>query len=123
MEPGRYNAKASIGPQRESSLTTYSYKIGFFKQLVIALKPEEGNSMRIPSKKIPALSEAKIKKGVFVGPQIRKLVMNDKLSGMPTDVRLAAWNSFKEISSGSLGKHRAEKHRVQRYCINIGRKL
>ena len=30
---------------------------------------------------------------------------------MLTDVQLSAWNSFKEICSGFLGKHRAENYR------------
>ena len=90
-----------------------------FLKFVKALRLEEGNSiMKYLQKKFPALSEAKIKKGVFVGPQIRKLVVNDELPGMLTDVQLAAWNFFKDIYSGFLGKHR-----VQRYCINISRKL
>ena len=77
-----------------------------------ALKLEEGKSiMKYLQKKFSALSEAKIKEGVFVDPQIRKLVVNDELSGMLTDVQLVAWNSFKNICSGFLGKHRAENYR------------
>ena len=117
---GHIKKQWSLTDTRESSLITSSYKIECFKQFVKALNLEEGNSIiKYLQKKFPTLSEAKIKKGVFVGPQTCKLVVNDELSRMLTDVQLAAWNSFKDICSGFLRKHRVEKHRIQRYFINI----
>ena len=125
MEPGRHNVQnRPLVPKEKVLLPPLHIKLGVFGQFLKALKLEEDTSiMKYLQKKFTSLSEAKTKESVFVGPQIRKLVVNDELSEMLTDVQLAAWNSFKEICSGFLGKHRAEKHRVQRYCNSIGRKL
>ena len=103
MEPDRYNVRnRPLVPKDKALLPPLYIKLGVFKQFVKALKLEEGNSiMKYLQKKFPTLYEAKIKEGVFVGPQIRKLVVNDELSGMLTDVQLAAWNSFKGICSNS----------------------
>ena len=46
--------------------------------------------MKYFHKKIPTLSEEQIKKDVFVGPQIHKLIVNNELSGIQADVQLAA---------------------------------
>lgn len=44
--------------------------------------------------KFPQISEAKIKDGIFVGPQIRELHQFDEL--LRGDEK-AAWKSFKEV--------------------------
>ncbi len=113
MEPGRHNVQNHpLVPKEKVLLPPLHIKLGVFKQFVKALKLEEGNSiMKYLHKMFPALSEVKIKEDIFVGPQIRKLIVNDELSGMLTDVQLSAWNSFKDICSGFLGKHRAENYR------------
>ena len=38
----------------------------------------------------PKLSDAKIKEGVFVGPQIRKLILNDMFDKALNETELAA---------------------------------
>jgi hypothetical protein len=40
-------------------------------------KDQNGSAFKYLAENFPQLSEAKIKEGVFVGPQIRKLFMDD----------------------------------------------
>jgi hypothetical protein len=48
------------------------------KQFVKAL-PKEGEYFKYLCKKFPGLSDAKLKDGIFVGPDIRKLLSDDRL--------------------------------------------
>ena len=49
------------------------------------------------------MSDAKIKEGVFVGPQIRKLILNDMFDKTLNETELAAWKSFKQVCSNFRG--------------------
>jgi hypothetical protein len=49
------------------------------------------------------LSTAKVKEGVFDGPQIRKLTKEYAFSRTMTDLELQAWESFKEVMIKFLG--------------------
>ena len=96
-------------------------KLGLMKQFVTALDPNS-NSFNILKNTFPRLSEAKIKAGVFVGPDIRKLMANDKKfrTNLKRTER-AAWDSFKEVTRSFLGNTRAASYRdivknlVERY--------
>jgi hypothetical protein len=43
------------------------------------------------------LSDAKIREGIFDGPQIRKLMMEDNFTDTMTEIEEDAWNAFKEV--------------------------
>ena len=64
------------------------------------------------AEKFPRLSEAKIKEGVFVGPQIHKLfrdnMFNNLLQG---DEKEKAWDAFRLVSTNFLGNIRAENYK------------
>jgi hypothetical protein len=49
------------------------------------------------------LSHAKFRKGIFDGPQIRKLMMDDNFTNTMTEIEEVAWNAFKEIVKKFLG--------------------
>jgi hypothetical protein len=44
--------------------------------------------------KFPRISDAKIKEGVFVGPQIRELKLDVKFEYQLSEVEKTAWKSF-----------------------------
>ena len=56
----------------------------------------------------PSLSNAKIKEGVFIGPQIRKLLRNDEFNKMLNEDERTAWNCLKDVCQSFLGSHRAD---------------
>jgi hypothetical protein len=49
------------------------------------------------------LSHAKIRDGIFDGPQIRKLMMDDSFTDTITEIEVDAWNTFKEVQKKFLG--------------------
>jgi hypothetical protein len=53
------------------------------------------------------LSHAKIREGIFDGPQIRKLIMDDdSLTDTMTEIEEDAWNAIKEVVNKFLGTSR-----------------
>jgi hypothetical protein len=61
-----------VDPQ-EVLLPPLHTKLGLMKQFVKALQ-RDGNCFKYLCSKFPGLSEAKLKEGSFVGPDIRKLI-------------------------------------------------
>jgi hypothetical protein len=49
------------------------------------------------------LSRAKIREGIFDGPQIHKLMMDDSFTDTMTEIEENAWNAFKEVVKKFLG--------------------
>ena len=68
-------------------------KLGMMKQFVKEL-PKDGKTFKYFLSKFPRLSEAKPKKGVFVGPDIPKLMKDNKFKNVMNNVERSAWNSF-----------------------------
>jgi hypothetical protein len=72
-------------------------KRGIIKQFVKALE-KSGSCFYYLSMKFPALSEAKVKEGIFDRPQIRKLTMKDAtFANTINDVEHQAWNAFTDV--------------------------
>ncbi|GBL87680.1 hypothetical protein AVEN_81310-1 [Araneus ventricosus] len=72
------------------------------KQFVKAL-PKKGECFKYLCDQFPGLSEAKLKEGVFIRPDIRKMTKDENFeTKMETNVR-EAWESFKLVITSSLG--------------------
>ena len=67
-----------------------------------------GSAFKYLAEKFPGLSEAKIKEGVFVGPQIRSLFRDDMFNNLLEGDKKKAWDAFRLVSSNFLGYIRAE---------------
>ncbi|KAL6463765.1 hypothetical protein MHYP_G00281560 [Metynnis hypsauchen] len=78
------------------------------KMLLGALKYDEYGWEVIGDFKM--LSEAKIKAGVFVGPQIRKIIECSEFPKKLNRKERAAWNSFVAVVRGFLGNHKDENY-------------
>jgi len=63
------------------------------------------------AEKFPRLSEAKIKEGVFVGPQIRKLFRDDMFNNLLQGDEGKSWDAFRLVSTNFLGNIRAENYK------------
>jgi hypothetical protein len=61
---------------RKVLLPSLHIKLGLVKQFVKAL-PKKGECFKYLCKKFPGLSDAKLKEGIFVGPDIWKLLSDD----------------------------------------------
>ncbi|GFU61049.1 hypothetical protein TNCV_4436791 [Trichonephila clavipes] len=48
--------------------------------------------------KFPKISEAKVKEGIFVGPQIRSPMHDEKFEELLNPLEKAAWQAFKNVT-------------------------
>ena len=60
--------------------------------------------------KFPRLSEAKLKEGIFIGPQIRDIIKDEFFDKLLQGNEKAAWDSFKFVVKGFLGNRRAQNY-------------
>ena len=84
-------------------------KLGIIKQFVKALDHDKPAFQYLQTK-FPKISDAKIKEGILVGPQIRELMLDETFSGTMDQYELAAWDAFKQVCQGFLGKHIAPNY-------------
>jgi hypothetical protein len=75
------------------------------KQFVKAL-PKTLNCFKCLCKKFPRLLEAKLKEGVFVGPDIRKLMFDEDFLLTMTEFEREAWIAFKSVVTKFLGNNK-----------------
>jgi hypothetical protein len=80
-------------------------KLGIMKQFVKAF-PKTGNCFKYLCKKFPHLSEAKLKEGVFIGPDIRKLMFDEDFPLTMTEVEREAWIALKCVVTKFLGNNK-----------------
>lgn len=59
----------------------------------------------------PGLSDAKLKEGVFVGPQIRKVISDKNFDTKLNTTELEAWRSFNGVVYGFLGNKKEANHK------------
>lgn len=83
-------------------------KLGIMKQFVKDLD-HKGDCFKFISQKFPGLSTEKIKAGIFDGPQIRKLVKDNKnfIKSM-NKLESNAWKSFELVMKNFLGNNRSK---------------
>ena len=83
---------------------------GLIKQFVKALD-KNSDAFKHSQNFFTKISEAKIEGGIFVGPQIRKILDCNEFLEILTTER-AAWNSFAPVVRGFLGNHKAGNYVV-----------
>ena len=74
---------------------------------VNALKRDEAGFQYL-IKLFPKISYAKIKEGVFVGPDIRKLIDDNNFTKCLSATETAVWKSFKSFVRSFLGKRKSD---------------
>jgi hypothetical protein len=85
-------------------------KLGLIKNFVKALGNDSA-AFKYLGTKFPSISSAKIREGIFVGPQIRQLLSDDNFDKLMNQAELNAWLSFKALCSNFLGSNKAENYR------------
>ncbi|XP_049800441.1 uncharacterized protein LOC126235714 [Schistocerca nitens] len=86
-------------------------QLGLMKQLVKTMDPT-GWGFAYLATKFPRLSAAKIKEGVFVGPQIRELQKDANFEACLTDKEKTAWDCFKMVLENFLRGRRATNYKA-----------
>ena len=80
------------------------------KQYVKALDKQSACFLYI-AHKFPKLSNEKVKEGIFVGPQIWRLINDEQFQSMMTDVEKKTWLSFRQVVSKFLGNEKDPDYR------------
>lgn len=81
------------------------------KQFVKALD-KEGDCFQYIGQVFSNLSEAKLKEGIFDGPQIRKLFRDNIFITTMNELEKAAWISFKEVATKFLGNNKDANYKI-----------
>jgi hypothetical protein len=110
--PGKENVKhqALVDPKK-IILPPLHIKLGLIKNFIKAL-PKEGAAFAYVKTKFPAISDAKLKEGVFNGPDIRKLLCDSTFESHLTGHSLKAWKSFREVCEGFLGNFKDSSYKL-----------
>lgn len=76
------------------------------------MKPLDKDSLAFAylAEKFPSLSQAKIKEGIFIGPQIRKIVLDETFNTHLKKKEKFAFESVKKVCDKFLGKYRSEDY-------------
>ena len=82
-------------------------KLGLMKNFVKAMAKQKSSGFEFRCKKFPKLSQAKLKEGIFVGPQIRKVFEDPEFEKALNTLELRAWHAFKWICSNFLGNFKS----------------
>lgn len=86
-------------------------KLGLMKNFVKGMD-REGPGFKYLSESFPRLSEAKIKEGVFTGPDIRKVIRDPEFEKKLNQKELAAWKAFVKVVNGFLGNRKEENYKT-----------
>ena len=84
------------------------FKFGLMKYFVKAMNQAEA-ALTYLREKSPRLSEAKLKEGIFIGPQIWELIKDEFFDSLLQGDEKMAWDSFKFLLKGFLGKQKGSK--------------
>lgn len=108
LTPGKCNVKSIplVNP-KNILLPPLHIKLGLMKNFVKALN-KSNPSFEFLKTKFPALSDAKLKAGVFNGPQIRELMKDSGFDETLNELEKSAWMSLKSVSTQFLGKERSQ---------------
>ncbi|UYV80918.1 hypothetical protein LAZ67_19002184 [Cordylochernes scorpioides] len=85
-------------------------KLGLMKNFVKAMD-RNSSGFAYLNQKFSNISEAKIKEGIFVGPQIRELQQDGNFQNSLNEIEAAAWNSFRNVCKNFLGSVKVENYR------------
>ena len=72
---------------------------------------QNSNGFKFLSKKFPKLSQAKLKEGIFVGPQIREVYKDPEFEKTLNTLKLRAWHAFKWICCNFLRNFKSNSYR------------
>jgi len=110
LEPGIMNVEnQTLVELSEILLPSMHLKLGLTKHSVKAMNQEEAAFTYLRDK-FPRLSEAKVKEGIFIGPQIRDLIKDECFDKLLQGDEKAVWDSFKFVVKEFLGNRRAQNY-------------
>ncbi|GBN16426.1 hypothetical protein AVEN_126509-1 [Araneus ventricosus] len=108
--PGQKNVVHDpLVPKENIYFPPLHIKLGFIKQFEKATD-KTGDGFNFLKTKFPRLSEAKIKEGIFVGPQIRQLFKDATFMKHLNRKEKRAWIAFKNVCMNFLGNKKSDDY-------------
>lgn len=108
--PGQFNVKSKpLVPTERIILPPLHIKLGLMSAFVKALG-KESPAINYLYSMFPKLSKMKINAGIFVGPQIRKLLHTAEFKNHLNDDQKEAWSSFEALVNNFLGNYRSPNY-------------
>ena len=91
-------------------------KLGLAKNLVKAMAKSNSNGFQYITRKFPNISDAKLKEGIFVGPQVRELMRDTGFEETLTELERGAWKDLRWLCENFLGNNKSPTYQdgVQR---------
>ena len=112
--PGEHSLKENhLVNMNKVLLPHFHIKLGLMKNFVKALH-KNGAAFQHLSTVFPGFSAAKLKEGIFVGPQIREVLKDTDFEELLNLKELRAWEAFKSVRRGFLGNTRVPDYQA---CI------
>lgn len=118
---GKHSIKtAPLVDAQKILLPPLHIKLGLMKAFVKGLD-RDGAAYKYLCERFPEISEAKLKEGIFIGPQIRDLMKDNEFTSLLVSVELQAWNSFVEVVHKFLGNNKSHDYEkvVQQMVTNF----
>jgi len=84
-------------------------KLGLMKNFVKGMD-KTGRAFQYVRNEFPNVSDAKIKEGIFIGPQIMEMMQDKQFDEDLNEIERNAWLSFKRICKDFLGNHKAANY-------------
>jgi len=101
--------KSTTSGTEQNFLPSMHLQLFLMKYFVKAMYQEEA-TFTFLRETFPRLGEAKLKEGIFIGPQIRDLIKDKYFNMLLQGDEKTAWGSFKFVVKGVLGNRRAQKY-------------
>lgn len=122
MQPGHKNViHEPLVDKGSIILPPLHIKLGLMKNFVKALD-KTSKAFTYLREKFSQVSDAKIKEGIFVGPQIRKVIADRHFEELLSGKELDAWVAFKSIVANFLGNHKSLDYiLVVKQCVDAYR--
>ena len=110
-EPGRNSVEniPLVDPQK-IFLPPLHIKLGLMKNFVKAMGKSNSAGFQYLVEKFPKMSAAKLKEGIFVGPQIREVLRDINFKNSLTDEEKEAWQAFTWVCANFLGNHKSPEY-------------
>jgi hypothetical protein len=90
-------------------LPPWHIKLAFRKNSVKSMD-KTGRGFKYVRNKFPSVSDAKIREGIFIGPQIREMIQDKQFNEDLNETERIAWLPFKRICNDFLGNHKAANY-------------
>lgn len=111
-EPGKNSLQSEpLVDFRKIFLPPLHIKLGLMKNFTKAMGKTNSKGFQYLVEKFPKVSSAKMKEGIFVGPQIREVLKDEDFEKSLNASELKAWHAFKWLTENFLGNHKSPDYR------------